>query len=201
MITTSSNHATEMTIEDQQAKIQQFLDLYQQGKDCFVRAGEVIVQLVECDPHVFTYIIQKNPLLTPAILQTFERIGRGQILPSLAMDNSPGGNRLKMCPLSVQKRFETEPIPLLVSKPNGDDDVMLVPYRNLSRTQSFQVIVDGRVATIDEQKARMAHVWQKNAKHPVIGLPWRIKGNRAVFIRGAALNADELQTILDQLSK
>lgn len=190
-----------MTIETQAAKISQFLELYQQGTDCFVRAGEIIVELIDADPHCFSYILEKCPLLTPAILQTFERIGRGQILPSLAMDNSFGGVRLKMCALSVQRRFETEPIPLLVRKPDGETDVMLFRYKDLTRTQAFQAIVDGRVATIDEQLARMIHVESKKALPPVPACPWKIEGDHVEFVQGACCTAGELATILAQLTK
>lgn len=195
------NNDTCMTIETQAAKISQFLELYQQGKDCFIRAGEIIVELVDADAHCFSYILEKCPTLTPAILQTFERIGRGQMLPSLAMDNSPGGTRLKMCALSIQRRFETEPIPLLVRKPDGETDVMLFRYKDLTRTQAFQAIVDGRVATIDEQRARMAHVWQKKAKPPSGTRPWKIDGDQVEFVQGARCTAGELAAILAQLTK
>ena len=190
-----------MTPQTQNEKIQQFLDLYQQGKDNFIRAGEVLVELVEADPRVFQYITEKCPLLTPSVLQTFERIGRGQILPTLAMDNSPGGQRLKMCPLSVQRRFEAEPVPLLVSKPDGETDVMLVNYKDLTRTQAFQAIVDGHVATIDEQRARLAHVWQKNAKESTAKCPWVIRGRKVEFTQGVSLTAKQLAAILAQLTR
>jgi hypothetical protein len=90
--------------------------------------------------------------MTPGMLNTLERIGRGQIIPALAMDNSPGSRKLKSLPISLQQRFETEPIPLIVMR-NDEPDVLLVKREDMTAAQANQAFRNGRLSTEGEQRA------------------------------------------------
>lgn len=190
-----------MNITAQKQRISEFASLCQQGIDAWVKAGEILVELVEEDPSVFDKIIQFDPRLNHGILGRFEQMGRRVLHPQLLMSDSPGYDRLSMMPLSVQERLIKEPVPLVVETDNGTD-ILLVSTRDMTTAQAKQVFAKDRVRTEGEQKAWLVDQRAKKAKPCGDNVPcWSIKGGRAVFNAGAALTAGELATILTQLTR
>jgi hypothetical protein len=182
-------------------EVASFVAAYQRGMDAWEEAGRIIVRIVDHDPHAVDDIIAQCPALTPTIIGVFERIGRGQLLPSLAMDSSIGASKLRELPLSLQKRYEQEPIPLIVNTNNGTD-VLLVDAKNMTREQVKQVFAKGRIRTEGEQKAFLAQQASNNAKPCQQGKPaWTVKNGRVIFEAGTTLTAGELATILAQITK
>jgi hypothetical protein len=190
-----------MTLTQQQAKIQEFADLCQQGIDAWTKAGEIIVELVESDPSVFDKIIQFNPAMDAGILGKFEMIGRKVLHPHLLINDSPGFIGLSEMPFSVQERFMKEPIPLIIETDNGTD-TLLVDAKNMTRFQARQAFGKGRIRTEGEQKAWLMDQRSKKAKPCGSNIPaWVIRGGRVQFNEGATLSAGELATIITQLTK
>jgi hypothetical protein len=146
------NEIKTMTIKEQNSKIVELAQAIKDGGDAMQRAGNIMVELVDADPHVYDYITKQCPSMTPGMLNTLERIGRGQIIPALAMDNSPGSRKLKSLPISLQQRFETEPIPLIVMR-NDEPDVLLVKREDMTAAQANQAFRNGRLSTEGEQRA------------------------------------------------
>lgn len=189
-----------MSIEDQRSKINEFLHHFREGVEAWKKAGTILVDLVESDPHVYDYITRECPSMTPGILDTFERIGRGQILPTLAMDSSPGVTRLKRLPISAQSRYETEPVPLIVETDDGPD-VLLVKVRDMTKSQAAQVFGPGRLRSEGEQRAYLMER-RSNAAKPVnkVEKPWKIVGGK-LNVQGVVFTAGDLASILTQMTK
>jgi hypothetical protein len=186
-------------------KIAQFRASYTQGMESWKRAGEIIVEIVDADPSAYEIIMDQCPGITAQVIAVFERIGRGQILPALAMDNSAGANLLKSLPVSQQERYMAEPVPLVIETERGTD-TLLVKVKDMSAAQARQAIIDGRIRTLAEQKAYRAEIRQREltyATRPAQGETpiWRIRNGRVEFLRGAILSAGELATIITQLTK
>jgi hypothetical protein len=192
---------TQTEIVNLKQETESFVAAYQRGMDAWEEAGRIIVRIVDHDPHAVDDIIKQCPALTPTIIGVFERIGRGQLLPSLAMDSSLGASKLRELPLSLQKRYEQEPIPLIINTNNGTD-VLLVDAKNMTREQVKQVFAKGRIRTEGEQKAFLAQQESSAIKNTVQGKPaWTVKGGRVIFEAGTTLTAGELATILAQITK
>lgn len=189
-----------LNTKEQEAKIEEFIAAYVSGMEAWKKAGKLIVELVEDDPHVFDYIAQKCPSLTQGVLETFEKIGRGMLLPALAMDSSPGGRMLKNCPLSLQMRYEREPVPLIVETNDGTD-VLLVKPRDMTRDQARQVFATGRIRSEGEQKAWLVDNRARKYVPNNPPAPWKIKGTKVEFQAGATMSAGELAVIISQLTK
>lgn len=188
-----------MTQNEQNQKIQEFIEHFQQGVDSWLRAGEIIVELVEADPHVFDYIINRCPNLNAGVLGRFEQMGRKILHPQLLLTTSPGSKALSRMPMSVQQRYITEPVVLIVDTPDGTD-TLLVKAKDLTKLQSSQVFANNRLRTEGEQKAWLIEQRSKNAKPCGANVPaWKIKNGRVEFIRDATLTAGELATIMTQL--
>jgi len=165
-----------MTAKEQNSKIVELAQAIKDGGDAMQRAGNIMVELVDADPHVYDYIIKQCPSMTPGMLNTLERIGRGQIIPALAMDNSPGSRKLKSLPISLQQRFETEPIPLIVMR-NDEPDVLLVKREDITAAQANQAFRNGRLSTEGEQRAWIEDYKMKsNTAKPAEAASWEIRG-------------------------
>lgn len=183
-------------------KLDQFISLYTAGKTAWENAGKILVELIEEDPYAYTYIIERCPMLTPGILQAFERIGRGLMLPSLAMDDSPAARMMKRLPLKEQVRLENEPIPIIVVNPDGEMDTRLLMFKDMTKDQRDQVIDRDRLRTEGEMRARLAESINKAAIVELAAtkqqMPWKIRGHK-VIINGVEFSRKELASILAQM--
>jgi hypothetical protein len=189
------------TLTAQKAQIGKFIELFQTGVNAWIQAGEMLVEMVEEDPHVYDYIIQQCPTLNAGILGRFEQMGRKILHPQLLLSASPGFSKLSKLPFSMQERYLSEPVPIIVHTENGPD-VLLVETKNMTKDQASQVFAPGRIRTEGEQRAWLMQQ-RSNAAKPVGSnvAPWAIKGGRVVFVAGATLSAGELATIITQLTK
>jgi hypothetical protein len=192
---------TTLTKNQKTQKIQEFASLCQQGIDAWVKAGEILVELVEDDPHVFDKIIEADPRMNAGILGRFEQMGRKVLHPQLVLSDAPGYEKLAEMPYSVQERFLSEPVSLVVETGNGTD-ILLVAARNLTQHQTRQVFGKGRIRTEGEQRAWLMDQRSRKAKPAGSNIPaWTIRGGRVYFSEGATLSAGELATIITQLTK
>jgi hypothetical protein len=199
---TTQPENTSVLAFDLQAEVSKFIEAYQRGMSAWEEAGRIIVAIVDNDPHAVDDIVKLCPALTPSIIHVFERIGRGLLLPALAMDTSAGAAKLRELPLSAQKRYETEPVPLVIETEHGTD-ILLVDVKNLTRDQARQVFAKGRIRSDGEQKAYLVEqqsLARRTAKTSEIPA-WRIVKGRVVFEKGATLSAGELATIITQITK
>jgi hypothetical protein len=183
------------------AKVDAFIDLFKQGVDAWIKAGEILVELVESDPHTYDYIIEKCPTLNAGILGRFEQMGRKVLHPQLLLSASPGFAKLQKLPISLQERYIEEPVPLVVHTESGTD-ILLVKAKDMTKDQAAQVFGSGRIRTEGEQKAWMIQKRSDMARPIGTNLPaWRIKNGRVEFQASATLTAGELATIITQLTK
>lgn len=189
------------TLTSQNKQIEKFIELFQTGVNAWIQAGELLVSMVEEDPHVYDWIIQKCPTLNAGILGRFEQMGRKTLHPQLLLTASPGFDKLRRLPFSMQERYIKEPIPLIVHT-DGGTDVLLVEAKNMTKEQANQVFAPGRIRTEGEQKAWLMQQRSMAAKPAGTNLPaWTVKGGKVVFNQGATLSAGELATIITQLTK
>lgn len=168
-----------MDTTTQNKKIAQFVKLFKDGVDAWIKAGEILVELVEDDPHAYDYIIQQAPSLNASILGRFEQMGRKSLHPQLLLSASPGFARLQKLPYSMQERFIEEPIPLIIHTDNGTD-VLLVKAKDLTKDQATQVFSANRLRTEGEQKAWL--IQQRSNSVRTVGdvSPWRLTGDSLI---------------------
>ena len=190
-----------MKLTAQNKQIEKFIELFQTGVNAWIQAGEILVAMVEDDPHVYDYIIQKCPTLNAGILGRFEQMGRKNLHPQLLLSASPGFDKLRKLPMSMQERYIKEPIPIIVHT-DGGTDVLLVEAKNMTKEQANQVFAPGRVRTEGEQKAWLMQQRSMAAKPAGTNIPaWTVKSGKVTFNQGATLSAGELATIITQLTK
>lgn len=188
---------TTLTQTESEQKIIKFIALFREGVNAWIKAGEILVDLVENDPHSYDYIIQSCPQLNAGILGRFEQMGRKTLHPQLLLTASPGFARLTRLPFSMQERYVEEPIPLIVHTDDGTD-VLLVKAKDMTKEQASQVFAPGRLRTEGEQKAWLMQQKSNNARPVVSSKPWSIKGSK-IIINGLEFTRKELTAILAQM--
>jgi hypothetical protein len=104
--------------------------------------------------------------------------------------------------MSSQKRYEIEPVPLVVETASGTD-ILLVDVKNLTKLQARQVFTNGRMRSEGEQKAFLIEQASKERRATkTTEIPaWTVKNGRVIFQKGATLTAGELATIITQITK
>ena len=187
------------TLTAQQDRIQQFITLFKEGVEAWIKAGEILVQMVEEDPYVYDYIIAQCPTLNAGILGRFEQMGRKTLHPQLLLTASPGFAKLQKLPYSMQERYITEPVPIIVHTDEGTD-VLLVNAKDMTKEQAAQVFAPGRVRTEGEQKAWLMQQRSNNARNvtEAVQVPWKIKGGK-VIINGVEFTRKQLHVILAEM--
>ena len=189
---------TTLTTKETNQKIQTFIALFKEGVEAWIKAGEILVELVESDPHTYDYIIQECPQLNAGILGRFEQLGRKLLHPQLLLTASPGFAKLTTMPFSLQERYLEEPIPIIVEI-DGRTDVAMVQAKNMTKEQADQIFTTGRIRTEGEQKAWILQRQQNAVKPtPAFSKPWTIKGSK-VLINGLEFTRKELAGILAQM--
>jgi len=185
-----------------QDKVNLFIDAYQRGMKAWEDAGKIIVEIVDQHPEGVDMIYRLCPTFTPTLIGMFERIGRGLLLPALAMDGSAGSRKLRDLPLSMQKKYYEEAIPVIINTPSGTDTIM-IEAKNMTKDQAAQVFAKGRIRTEGEQRAYLAEQNSKQNAATAKEAPpvWKIKNGRVVFEQGATLSAGELAMIISQITK
>lgn len=188
-----------MTITQINKQLDRFVELYIKGSESFVQAGEILVELVDQDPHTYDYILRKFPKLNPTVLSKLEQMGRKTLHPQLLFNNSGGYAKLQRLPYSLQERYIDEPIPLVVHTESGTD-ILLVKAREMTRDQANQAFGTGRIRTEGEQKAYLIQQDSITARNvtPAMQTPWKIKGSK-VEINGVIFTRKELAGILAQM--
>lgn len=187
-------------VKDTESQISEFIRLFRAGVDAWIAAGEILVELVENDPHSYDYIIEKCPQLNAGVLGRFEQMGRKTLHPQLLLTASPGFARLQKLPMSLQERYIEEPVPIVIQTADGPD-VILIQAKNMTRDQAAQAFAPNRLRTQGEQRAWMVDQASKAAKPvstPIANKPWTIKGGK-VIIAGVEFTRRELAGILAQM--
>jgi hypothetical protein len=183
----------------QQQNIDRFITLFQEGVEAWIKAGEILVQMVEEDPYVYDYIIAKCPTLNAGILGRFEQMGRKTLHPQLLLTASPGFSKLQRLPYSMQERYIEEPVPIIVHTDEGTD-VLLVRAKDMTKEQANQVFAPGRIRTEGEQKAWLMQQRSNNARNvtEAAQMPWKVKGGK-VIINGVEFTRKQLHVILAEM--
>jgi hypothetical protein len=187
------------TLTSQQAKIETFIQHFRRGVEEWIAAGEILVEMVEEDPYVYDYIINQCPTLNAGILGRFEQMGRKTLHPQLLLTASPGFAKLQKLPYSMQERYVTEPVPMIVHTEAGTD-VLLVKAKDMTKEQAAQVFAPGRVRTEGEQKAWLVQQRSEKAirNEETVKTPWKIRGHK-VIINGVEFTRKEIAGILAQM--
>lgn len=181
-----------------ETEINEFLSLFKQGYDAWVKAGEILVQMIDRDPDVIDAILDRYPDLNAGILRQFEKMGRKQLHPLLLLESTPGESRLARLPYSEQVRHIDKPVEIIVETEAGPD-TMSVQTKHLTRLQAEQVFAKDHVRNLAEQRAWLMDRRERSVTDALQTHPWRIVGRNQVEVAGVRLTRKQVLEILKEL--
>ena len=137
------------------SQIDKFTLLVRQGIDAWRNAGKLLVEMSKSDPSAMARIRERSGL-SDAMIQTFARIGRNEIWPSLLADSSMGAQKLLACHYEDQKKYASEPIEVAYEWRGGNIKTVKRKVNELSRAECAIVFSDkGTVHTLEQQAFRL----------------------------------------------
>lgn len=181
-----------------ETEINEFLSLFKQGYDAWVKAGEILVQMIDRDLDVIDVILDRYPDLNAGILRQFEKMGRKQLHPLLLLESTPGEARLARLPYSEQVRHIDKPVEIIVETEAGPD-TMSVQTKHLTRLQAEQVFAKDHVRNLAEQRAWLMDRRERSVTDALQTHPWRIVGRNHVEVAGVRLTRKQVLEILKEL--
>jgi hypothetical protein len=192
-----------MQIENKNRKITEFVALITQGIECWNKAGEIVVQLLDEQELTISEIAQTSEFLTEDIVTRFEQLGRKQLVPSLLVADYPAAKHLVRLPYSEQKRVVETSVDLLVC--NGKEtSVLKVSAENLTPAQCRQVFDGDQVRSTGAQRAWLEDKRSSQEIRDVLSSPgalYQVRGKRVVFKRPCELSAGQLAQIIAEIEK
>jgi hypothetical protein len=187
----------------QKPLITEFIALITQGIECWNKAGEIIVQLLDEHDMTISEIAETSEFLTEDILTRFEQLGRKQLIPRLLVADYPAARHLVRLPYSEQKRAVETSIDLLLFD-GKDTSVLKVSVENLTPAQCRQVFDGDQVRSTGAQRAWLEDKRATQEIRDVLSSPgalYQVRGKRVVFKRPCELSAGQLAQIIAEIEK
>lgn len=192
-----------MQIENKNHKVTEFVALITQGIECWNKAGEIVVQLLDDQGLTISDIAQTSEFLTEDIVTRFEQLGRKQLLPRLLVADYPAAKHLVRLPYSEQKRAVENSIDLLVCQ-GKEASTLKVSAENLTPAQCRQIFDGDQIRSIGAQRAWLEDKRTCQQIRDVLASPealYQVRGKRVVFKRPCELSAGQLAQIIAEIEK
>lgn len=165
----------------QQDSYTQIQSLINAGIEKWIQAGQLIAKAIDDDPE-FKDGFHEQTGIALEVIESFERIGRNELYPHLLINDSPGVRRLRTMDIDMQKRFWSEPVPLLVMD-NGKVETLKMDVRSMSPLQARQAFSREGVRSVGAQRAWLED-YRLRSCAPKAGsnLPYRIVKDELVVM-------------------
>lgn len=139
------------TVATNDSRVSKFCALVNEGMQAWVRAGELLNEMTRDDPLVIGRIVRDNPHLTREILESFQRIGRKEVLPILMVDGSPGARLLAGLPYEDQERVYAQGVRVVKQTMSGPIE-RKCRVSDLTAGEAKRVFDVDRIRSVREQK-------------------------------------------------
>ena len=179
--------------------IQEFTGLFEQGRQCWLKAGKTLAEAVDKIPGFMALLEENCPQFPPRFLKRMVDLGRGALHEELMITASRGEECLARLPYSWQEKFVKQPVELLV-KSSDQWDTLLVPVPDLTPEQCRQVFDGACVRTTAQQRVYLENQWaRKTAPPQQVNLPYRIVAGKLVVMVPVTFNRKELARLLSEM--
>lgn len=176
--------------------VEQFFTLLQKGYETWIEAGKVVVKALEDDPDFAEKVNASHPEVSVDVVYAFDRIGRKELHPKLAISDSPGAKRLRRLPYGQQEKYMNNPIPVLIKQLNGWETLKVSVF-NLTSDQAAQAFDGNVIRTEAEQRA---YLETKSSKAMIqIDEPYRVSGRKLIVMQACQFTAGQLARLLAEM--
>lgn len=185
-----------MKLQTKNPLVNEFMALVAQGIECWSKAGEIIVKMIDDDGMTIAEIAESSDMLTEDIVTRFEQLGRKQIVPNLLVADYPAARHMIRLPYSEQKRVVENSVELLVS----GAETLRVAVENLTPSQCRQVFDKNHVRSIAAQRAYLEERKSNEAREVVECDPiYQVRGRKVIIRRPCEMSAGQLAQIIAEI--
>lgn len=180
-----------------------FIELFQRGMDCWVAAGQLLLEQERADPEFTEKLLAANPQLDHNILRIFRDLGRKLIHPMFAAGHQPAISFARRLPYAIQDELANgrNGHPKTVSLLLANGEVLLASIYNLTLSQAKQVFSRQNIRSVEEQR-----LWLEEKKTMIelkraqVEEPYRlVKDSLIVMKAGTKFTKRDLVRILARL--
>ena len=192
-----------MQLENQNPLVGEIVSLITRGIECWSKAGEIVVKLIDDHRMTIQEIAGNSEFLTEDIITRFEQLGRKQILPQLLVADYPAAKHVIKLPYSEQSRAVDAGVELLVMGDEGHS-TLKVAIGNLTPLQCKQVFAKDAIRSLPAQRAYIESQKTDNEiKNRVLNdeAIWKVSGRKVVFFKPCQMTARELAQIIAEIEK
>lgn len=175
-------------------QIDQLIALIKKGGECYLQAGELLVQMVEEDASVYEQIIAQNSAITPQMLDRLWAIGKKQLHPDLLLMRCAGAELAVTLPYKEQVKLLHEPIRIAI-KSKGRITVESKNLSELKKCEAELVIKGRKIVDVEDQIKELTN------KAPVkVPKRYQINDNGTItFFRDTTFTRGQLEEIMNEL--
>lgn len=192
-----------MQLEQQNPLVGEIVALITRGIECWSKAGEIVVKLIDEYRMTIPEIAGNSEFLTEDIVARFEQLGRKQILPQLLVADYPAARHVIKLPYSEQSRAVDSGVELLVMDGEGHS-TLKVAIENLTSLQCKQVFAKDAIRSLPAQRA---YIESQKTDNEIKGricseeAIWKVSGRKVAFLKPCQLSARELAQIIAEIEK
>jgi hypothetical protein len=192
-----------MQLENQNSLVSEIVGLITRGIECWSKAGEIVVKLIDEHRMTIPEIAGNSEFLTEDIVARFEQLGRKQILPQLLVADYPAARHVIKLPYSEQSRASEAGVELLVINGEGHS-TLKVAIENLTSLQCKQVFAKDAIRSLPAQRA---YIESQKTDNEIKGRVcseeaiWKVSGRKVAFLKPCQLSARELAQIIAEIEK
>ena len=175
-------------------------DLIFSGLNMWVKAGEMLVEMIDNDPNAIKRICKANPRLTKPMLNKFEKIGRKVYDPRLLLRNCAGYTKARRLPYSAQQDILKNKVKIAVSPTSSDH--RLVDVGEMTPAETRIAFTNEGVRSITEQRSFLkSQEKPKGIKMNDSSPDYVIHKGKVTFRHDVTLDVAGLAAILSQMTK
>jgi hypothetical protein len=176
------------------SKINELFDLMRSGRDAWVKAGVLLVSMVEENPQTYEILIARNPQLRADTLELLERIGRKPEIVDLLLSDSYSSRKILNLPARDLDRATKQPLPV-VTQTEGGPRVVRKRLDEMSRTEVDLVFCGNQIRNADEQVEALQ---QKAKNEAAKDLRYWIEEDGIVMRERSKMKWSELEDLLNR---
>ena len=187
----------------QKPLITEFVALITQGIECWNKAGEIVVQLLDEHGMTISDIAETSDFLTEDTVTRFEQLGRKQLIPRLLVADYPAARHLVRLPYSEQKRAIETSVDMLVCE-GKETSVLKVSVENLTSAQCRQVFDGDQIRSIGAQRAWLEDKRGAQEIKEALEQPtsiYQVRGKRIIIRRPCELTSGQLAQMIAEIER
>lgn len=187
----------------QKPLITEFVALITQGIECWNKAGEIVVQLLDEHGMTISDIAETSDFLTEDTVTRFEQLGRKQLIPNLLVADYPASRHLMRLPYSEQKRAIETSVDMLVCE-GKETSVLKVSVENLTPAQCRQVFDGDQIRSIGAQRAWLEDKRGAQEIKDLLEQPtsiYQVRGKRIIIRRPCELTSGQLAQMIAEIER